>query len=187
MPGRAERETSQRGVGSGSRVRDRTLCVRCPVRTPHAIPCRCWPGARSAYVSGGGLPEGFWGPSGGVLVTLGRGPRMRATLVHCRSERGVMDTYTRDSFLSPDEVARRIRLSRRAVYDAIRRGELPAMRLCGRLRISPADLEAWLAAGATRARRPAIPASTSAARKPTPAPGSFRALMAEGSGKRNAA
>lgn len=98
-----------------------------------------------------------------------------------------MDTYTSDPFLSPDEVARRIRLSRRAVYDAIRRGELPAMRLCGRLRISPADLDTWLAAGAVRAQRPAIPAPTSAARKPTPSPGSFRALMAEGSGKRNAA
>ena len=98
-----------------------------------------------------------------------------------------MDTYTSDPFLSPDDVARRIGLSRRAVYDAIRRGELQAMRLCGRLRISPTDLDAWLAAGATQARKPPIPGAARTTRKLTPAPGSFRALMAEGSGKRNAA
>ena len=98
-----------------------------------------------------------------------------------------MDTTASDPFLSPDDIARRIGLSRRAVYDAIRRGELPAMRLCGRLRISPPDLDAWLAAGATKARKPPIPGTTSPARNLTTAPGSFRALMAEGSGKRNAA
>lgn len=96
-----------------------------------------------------------------------------------------MDTTVTDSFLSPDDVARRIGLSRRAVYDAIRRGELPAMRLCGRLRISPAELEAWLTAGATAARRPPLPASVVASRALTPAPGSFKALMAEGGGRRN--
>ncbi len=98
-----------------------------------------------------------------------------------------MDTTASDPFLSPDDVARRIGLSRRAVYDAIRRGELPAMRLCGRLRIRPADLDTWLAAGATKAQRPPLPGTTSPARKLTPAPGSFRALMAEGGGKRNVA
>jgi excisionase family DNA binding protein len=38
--------------------------------------------------------------------------------------------------LSPEQVARLCGLSRRAVYDAIKRGELHAFRLCSRLRIS---------------------------------------------------
>lgn len=98
-----------------------------------------------------------------------------------------MDTTTNDPFLSPIDVAHRVGLSRRAVYDAIRRGELPAMRLCGRLRISPDALEAWLAASATAARRPPHPAAVIASRSLTPAPGSFRAVMVKGGRKRNAA
>ena len=47
--------------------------------------------------------------------------------------------------LSPEEVAKACRLSRRAVYRAIERGELPAARLCSRLRIRFEDFESWFA------------------------------------------
>jgi excisionase family DNA binding protein len=46
--------------------------------------------------------------------------------------------------LSPEDCARRCSLSRRAIYRAIERGELPAAKLCGRLRIDPDDLDAWI-------------------------------------------
>jgi len=49
-----------------------------------------------------------------------------------------------DALLSPEEVARRFGLSRRAVYRAIERGELRASRLCSRIRIRAADVEAWV-------------------------------------------
>jgi excisionase family DNA binding protein len=47
------------------------------------------------------------------------------------------------ALLSPEQVARRCGLSRRAVYRAIERGELRASRLCSRIRIRAADVEAW--------------------------------------------
>lgn len=46
--------------------------------------------------------------------------------------------------LSPAQVAQICGLSRRAVYDAIGRGELKAFRLCARLRISSEQLADWL-------------------------------------------
>jgi excisionase family DNA binding protein len=49
-----------------------------------------------------------------------------------------------DALLSPEEVARQCGLSRRAVYRAIERGELRASRLCSRIRIRVADVEAWV-------------------------------------------
>ena len=49
-----------------------------------------------------------------------------------------------DSLLSPEQVARRCGLSRRAVYRAIERGELRASRLCSRIRIRAGDVEAWV-------------------------------------------
>ena len=49
-----------------------------------------------------------------------------------------------DALLSPEEVARRCGLSRRAVYRAIDRGELRASRLCSRIRIRAADVDAWV-------------------------------------------
>jgi len=51
-----------------------------------------------------------------------------------------------ERLLSPEDIARRCGLSRRAVYRAIERGELPAARLCSRLRIQPADFDAWIGA-----------------------------------------
>jgi len=98
-----------------------------------------------------------------------------------------MSAVTNEPFLSPDEIAQRVGLSRRAVYDAIRRGELRAMRLCGRLRIRGEDFDAWLATSATRPR-PLPPHATShhPPRPATPA-GSFKDLMAEGGGERRVA
>jgi excisionase family DNA binding protein len=46
--------------------------------------------------------------------------------------------------LTPENVANACGLSRRAVYRAIERGELRAIRLCSRLRIRAEDLDAWL-------------------------------------------
>ena len=51
-----------------------------------------------------------------------------------------------EAMLSPQDVARRCGLSRKAVYRAIERGELRAARLCSRLRIRPDDVDAWLQA-----------------------------------------
>lgn len=48
--------------------------------------------------------------------------------------------------LSPEDVACRCGVSRKAVYRAVARGELRAARILSRLRIDPADLEAWLRA-----------------------------------------
>jgi excisionase family DNA binding protein len=49
-----------------------------------------------------------------------------------------------EALLSPEDVARQCGLSRRAVYRAIERGELRASRLCSRIRIRAADVEAWV-------------------------------------------
>lgn len=49
------------------------------------------------------------------------------------------------AFLSAEAVAEQCGLSRRAVYRAIERGELPASRLCSRLRIRLADFDTWIA------------------------------------------
>jgi excisionase family DNA binding protein len=51
-----------------------------------------------------------------------------------------------DALLSPEQVARRCGLSRRAVYRAIERGELRASRLCSRIRIKPGEVDAWVEA-----------------------------------------
>jgi excisionase family DNA binding protein len=50
------------------------------------------------------------------------------------------------TLLSPEEVARRCGLSRRAVYRAIERGDLRASRLCSRIRIRAVDVDAWVEA-----------------------------------------
>jgi len=93
-----------------------------------------------------------------------------------------------DKLLSPEEVARHVGLSRRAVYDAIRRGELGAMRLCGRLRIRPQDLDDWLTAATVATPLPLASMPEPRKRRgPAPATGSFRGLMAEGGGEREAA
>ncbi|MCZ7590043.1 MAG: helix-turn-helix domain-containing protein [Gaiella sp.] len=56
-----------------------------------------------------------------------------------------------DSLLSPDDVARRCGLSRKAVYRAVGRGELRAARILSRLRIDPRDVNAWIRANVVEA------------------------------------
>ena len=77
------------------------------------------------------------------------------------------------ALLSPEDVAHRCGLSRRAVYRAIERGELRASRLCSRLRIRPEDLDAWIAAnGVEPAERVGPPPPL------TPAHNGLRRLLA---------
>ena len=79
--------------------------------------------------------------------------------------------------LSPTDVAAICGLSRRAVYDAIKRGELRAFKLCSRLRISTADVDAWLAASLVPVTAvPAVPPLTRPSIESAPA-GSFRARL----------
>ena len=56
------------------------------------------------------------------------------------SQRAARSPANADALLSPEEVAQRCGLSRRAVYRAIERGELRASRLCSRIRIRAADV-----------------------------------------------
>ncbi len=65
-----------------------------------------------------------------------------------------------DALLTPEQVARRCGLSRRAVYRAIERGELRASRLCSRLRIRAEDLAAWVALNTVAPPRTSVPAPT---------------------------
>jgi excisionase family DNA binding protein len=58
-----------------------------------------------------------------------------------------------ESLLSPEDVARRCGLSRKAVYRAVARGELRAARILSRLRIDPGDVEAWLRANIVEPER----------------------------------
>ena len=60
------------------------------------------------------------------------------------ARRAVRPPADADALLSPEQVARRCGLSRRAAYRAIERGELRASRLCSRIRIRAADVEAWV-------------------------------------------
>jgi len=79
--------------------------------------------------------------------------------------------------LSPTDVAAMCGLSRRAVYDAIKRGELRAFKLCSRLRISTADVDAWLAASLVPITSlPAMPPPRARSIESGPA-GSFRARL----------
>lgn len=86
------------------------------------------------------------------------------------------------SLLRVDEVAARCRLSVKAIRNAIHRGELRASKLCGRVRVDPLDLQAWLDANAIRP-------DDEAARSPTlvrgpSGPGSVNRLRAiEASGR----
>jgi excisionase family DNA binding protein len=54
------------------------------------------------------------------------------------------------ALLSPAQVAQLAGLSVRAIYRAIERGDLPASRLCSRLRVRQADVEGWLARNRVR-------------------------------------
>lgn len=77
--------------------------------------------------------------------------------------------------LSISEIARACRLSEKAVRRAIDDGELPAVKLRSRLRVTPEDFEAWIASSRRqRARTDAC--AQRRAHRPAPA-GTFRALL----------
>jgi excisionase family DNA binding protein len=85
--------------------------------------------------------------------------------------------------LSPEEVARACGLSRRAVYRAIERGELPAARLCSRLRIRHEDLQRWIERNAVETPPPPQPPVTDIRRIEPHPRGSFRARLKAIDGK----
>jgi excisionase family DNA binding protein len=77
-------------------------------------------------------------------------------------------------FLRPAEAAALAGLSTRAIYRAIDRGELRAVRLCSRLRIPRDAFEAWIESCAVRVERPVVAVPPPA---PPPMRGSFRRLF----------
>jgi excisionase family DNA binding protein len=77
-------------------------------------------------------------------------------------------------FLRPVEAAQLAGLSTRAIYRAIERGDLPASRLCSRLRIERDDFDDWVARSAVRIEPPSPVVRT---RDVPPARGSFRRLL----------
>jgi excisionase family DNA binding protein len=85
------------------------------------------------------------------------------------------------TFLPPREAAALAGLSTRAIYRAIQRGELRALRLCSRLRIARADFDEWLERSVVPAQR-----ATTEIRRPPVAPvrGSLRQLLGHGQGRR---
>jgi excisionase family DNA binding protein len=77
--------------------------------------------------------------------------------------------------LSIREIASACQLSEKAVRRAIDEGELPAVKLRSRLRVTPQDFEAWISAGR---RTKSSPPRASPHRPLRTAPaGTFRALM----------
>ncbi len=89
-------------------------------------------------------------------------------------------------FLLPSEAAELVGLSPRAIYRAVQRGELEAVRLCSRIRIPREAFEKWIENSRVEPGEPAPP------RPPVPPPpppepppaGSFRALLAQRNGRR---
>ena len=68
-----------------------------------------------------------------------------------------------ERYLTPRDAAERLLISERAVRHAIERGELPAVKVCRRVRIAQEDFEAWVARAAiVPAVRPELPTRTSA-------------------------
>jgi excisionase family DNA binding protein len=82
-------------------------------------------------------------------------------------------------FLRPREAAALAGLSTRAIYGAINRGELRAVRLCSRLRIPREAFDAWVASCTVRVERPDVLVLPPA--PPPPVRGSFRRLFDGGS------
>jgi excisionase family DNA binding protein len=79
------------------------------------------------------------------------------------------------AFLRPSDAAELTGLSTRAIYRAIERGELPAARLCSRLRIPRAAFDEWVNVCIVRQAERAV---DSYPRVPPAAAGRFRALLA---------
>lgn len=104
------------------------------------------------------------------------GPTSALTLrVPRLGENGADDWH----LLSIKELANACRLSEKAIRRAIDDGELPAVKLRSRLRITPQDLEAWIASG--RRGNPEAPPLTRARVVRRPPTGAFRAMVQRGS------
>lgn len=76
-------------------------------------------------------------------------------------------------FLRPAEAAALAGLSTRAIYRAIQRGELRAVRLCSRLRIPRDGFDEWIARAAVRVEPRVVEVRAVPAAR-----GSFRRLLA---------
>lgn len=82
------------------------------------------------------------------------------------------------TLLSPEDVALRCGLSRKAVYRAIDRGELKASRLCSRLRIRPEDVDTWFDRNCVTVDQPTWPTD----RMSLPTADGLRSLLRDGTG-----
>jgi excisionase family DNA binding protein len=78
--------------------------------------------------------------------------------------------------LSPEDVAAKCGLSRKAIYRAIERGELTATRICSRIRIRPEDVDEWIEANLVPPRVADVRVPRAAA---LPARQGLRRLLAE--------
>ena len=79
-----------------------------------------------------------------------------------------------ERYLTPRDAAERLVISERAVRNAIARGELPAVKVCRRIRIAEHDFDVWVAAARIEPDRPLeLPARTT-----SPGTG-LRGLLAE--------
>lgn len=76
-------------------------------------------------------------------------------------------------FLRPAEAAKLAGLSTRAIYRAIQRGELRAVRLCSRLRIPRDGFDEWIAGATVRVEPQVVEVRAVPAAR-----GSFRRLLA---------
>jgi excisionase family DNA binding protein len=78
--------------------------------------------------------------------------------------------------LTIKQIAGACQLSEKAVRRAIDDGQLTAVRLRSRLRVTREDFEAWVSAGRQASGRAQLEAVPGRLRRPTPA-GTFRALI----------
>ena len=88
------------------------------------------------------------------------------------------DSSEGERLLCPREVATRTGLSYHAVLRAIHRGELPAFRLCGRIRIRPADVDRWIEGHRIQTEGASFAGSPLFVIAPQPQRGSLAALQA---------
>lgn len=82
-----------------------------------------------------------------------------------------------DVLLTIKDVAAACKLSDTAVRRAITDGELPAVKLRSRMRITPEDFNAWIASQRQTAARPSTPLRAADRAPRAAAAGSFRALV----------
>ena len=66
-----------------------------------------------------------------------------------------MSAASRERLFNVSEAARYLAVSRRTVYDLVASGELPAYRVGGAIRLSPAAVNEWLASRRTGPQTPA--------------------------------